>query len=284
MRDSRLRLEARAQQRSLKNSRLIDTHCHLDVPRFEGRRAEVLSRAWAAGLQGIVIPAIGPDSWEPLLSWPKEDARLQVGLGIHPQILPSLPPDDDEKHLARLDSLLSGQGAIAIGECGLDGPSETGAPLERQLRVLHSHFELASKHRLPLLLHCYRAHPQLQRYLKDHPLPEAGLLLHSYSGSADLTPFYVRTGCHFSFAGAVSFPEARRPLEALKRIPLERLMAETDAPDQAPHPYRGELSEPAYLPLIIDAMASVLGQDPSELRQRTAENARCFFRCSFELR
>ncbi len=259
---------------------MIDTHCHLDVPRFDADREAVLERAWAAGVTGLVIPAIGPRAWEPLLTWPQRDARVQVGLGIHPQLLPSLPEADDERHLATLDSLLP-RSAIAVGECGLDGPSEAGAPIDRQLRVLHSHFELAKKHRLPLLVHCYRAHPHLQRYLKDHAIPEAGLLMHSYSGSADLTPFYVKAGCHFSFAGPVSFPEARRPLEALKKIPLERLMGETDAPDQAPHPLRGERSEPQYLPLIIDSMATYLGV---ELRERTAENARRFFRCTFDSR
>ena len=129
---------------------------------------------------------------------------------------------------------------IAVGECGLDGPSESGAPMERQLRIFDAHVKLARKHRLPLLVHCFRAHPHLLRYLKTEPIPEAGLLMHSYSGSADLTPKYVKAGCHFSFAGPVSFLEARRPLEALRAIPVDRLMAETDAPDQAPHPHRGD--------------------------------------------
>ncbi|MDP1824732.1 MAG: TatD family hydrolase [Archangium sp.] len=257
---------------------MIDTHCHLDVPRFDADRSDVLTRAWAAGVTGLVIPAIGPTAWEALLGWPQRDPRVQVGLGIHPQLLPSLPADQDERHLALLDSMLAKGGAIAVGECGLDGPSEAGAPIERQLRILHEHFELAHRYKLPLLVHCYRAHPHLQRYLKEHPIPEAGLLMHSYSGSADLTGFYVKAGCHFSFAGPVSFPEARRPLEALKKIPLERLMGETDAPDQAPHPHRGERSEPAWLPLILDSMGTYLGV---ELRERTTQNARRFFRCGF---
>jgi len=226
----------------------------------------------------MVVPAIGPDAWEPLLAWPARDARVQVGLGIHPQLLPHLPPEDDDRHLARLDALLARGGAIAVGECGLDGPSEAGAPIERQLRVLHAHVELARKYDLPLLVHCYRAHPHLQRYLKANPIPEAGLLMHSYSGSGDLTPFYVKAGCHFSYAGPVSFPEARKPVEALRKIPLDRLMGETDAPDQAPFPHRGERNEPMHLPLVIDSMSNLLGE---ELRERTTENARRFFRCTF---
>lgn len=254
---------------------MIDTHCHLDAARFDADRAQVLERAWAAGLTHIVIPAVGPQNWGPLLGL--GDARLPVALGIHPQLLPELPEADDERHLAALDGLLARGGAVAVGECGLDGPSEPGAPMERQLRVLRAHFALARKHRLPLLVHCLRAHPHLKRLLQEEPAPEAGLLMHSYSGSADFTPFYVRYGCHFSYAGPVTFEGARRPIEALAKIPLERLMAETDAPDQAPHPHRGQRSEPAYLPLIIEGMARARGESVEAVRAATVANARRFF-------
>jgi TatD DNase family protein len=255
---------------------VIDTHCHLDVPRFDVDRDDVLARCWAAGVTGMIVPAIGPSSWEPLLEWPRRDPRVQVGLGIHPQLVPELDPSDDERHLAKLDELLSRGVAIAVGECGLDGPSEArGAPMERQLRIFDAHVQLAKKHRLPLLVHCYRAHPALQKYLKTTAIPEAGLLMHSYSGSNELTPFYVKAGCHFSFAGPITFLEARRPIDALKKVPLDRLMAETDAPDQGRHPHRAERNEPARLPLVIDAMSAALGVDA---RAITTANARRFFR------
>src|SRR5204862_923941 len=105
----------------------------------------------------------------------------------------------------------------------------------------------------------------------EEPLPDAGLLMHSYSGSVELTPKYVKYGCHFSFAGPVTFAEARRPLDALKSVPLGRLMAETDAPDQAPHPHRGQRSEPAYLPLAVAAMSRRRGAD---VRAAAPPNAR----------
>lgn len=250
---------------------MIDTHCHLDVERFDEDRAQVLERAWAAGVQALIVPAIGPDAWEPLLEWPRRDARVQVGLGIHPQLIPSLPPADDDRHLTRLDALLASPEAIAVGECGLDGPS---GQLDRQIAILRAHFALARKHQKPLLMHVLRAHPQFLKVIAEEPLPPAGLLMHSYSGSAELTPKYVRYGCHFSFAGPVTFTEARRPLDALKSVPLDRLMAETDAPDQAPHPHRGARSEPAYLPLIVDAMERVRGEP---VREAVTANSRRFF-------
>jgi TatD DNase family protein len=260
---------------------VIDTHCHLDVQRFDGDREAVLARAWAAGLQGLVIPAIGPAAWEALRAWPKREPRVQVALGIHPQLLPELDPADDERHLAQLDEQLSAGGAVAVGECGLDGPSEPRAPMARQLRVFLAHVELARKHRLPLLVHCLRAHPHLERALKEvGPLP-VGVLLHSYSGSHELVKKYARLGCHFSFAGPVTFAEARRPLDSVRAVPEGLLLAETDAPDQAPHPHRGERSEPALLPLIVDAMARARGVEGPALREAVTANARAFFRCAF---
>lgn len=251
---------------------MIDTHCHLDVERFDGDREAVLERAWAAGVEAIVVPAIGPDAWEPLLEWPAREPRVQVGLGIHPQRVPSLNPADDAQHLARLDALLADPRAIAVGECGLDAAS---GQLERQARILKAHFALARKHHKPLLVHVLRAHPQFRALIEEEPMPEAGLLMHSYSGSAELTPRYVKYGCHFSFAGPVTFAEARRPLDALKSVPLGRLMVETDAPDQAPHPHRGGRSEPALLPLIVEAMSKVRSE---EVGPHVTANARAFFR------
>ena len=264
---------------------MIDTHAHLDASRFDPDRDAMLARAWAAGLEGIVLPAVGPADWEAVLAWPRTEPRVQVGLGIHPQLLPHLPEAEDEAHLARLDALLAGGGAVAVGECGLDGPSlpgaSPGASLERQLRVLRGHLELARRHALPVLMHCHRLHPALIALFKEVPLPEAGVLMHSYSGGVELARFYLEKGCHFSFAGPVTWANARKPLDALRAIPLERLMVETDAPDQTPVPFRGERNEPAHLPHVLAGMAQVRGEPLELLAERTTANARRLFREAF---
>jgi TatD DNase family protein len=185
--------------------------------------------------------------------------------------------------LEHLDALLARGGAAAVGECGLDGPSVPGAPLERQVAVLRRHLALARKHGLPVLMHCHRLHPALIDLFKQEELPEAGVLMHSYSGGVELARFYLQKGCHFSFAGPVTWAEARKPLDALRAIPLERLMAETDAPDQAPTPHRGQRSEPGYLPRIIEGMARVRGEPVEVVAGQTTENARRLFREAFPL-
>jgi len=237
----------------------------------------VLARAWEAGLRGILIPAIGPDAWESLLGLPGRDPRLQVALGIHPQHLPELPEADDGPALERLDGLLTRGGAVAVGECGLDGPSAPGAPMERQLRVLDAHAHLARKHRLPLLVHCQRAHPVLEDWLGRVALPEAGVVLHSYSGGPGRVAAYVARGCHLSYAGPVSWAEARKPLEALRLTPRDRLLVETDAPDQAPAPHRGGRNEPAFLVSVVEAIAAALGDSVTSTGALLSDNARRLF-------
>ena len=235
----------------------------------------MLARAWAAGVEGILVPAIGPDAWDALLQLPRREPRVQIALGIHPQLLPELPEADDGPALERLDKLLGAGGAVAVGECGLDGPSAAaGAPMERQLRVLDAHARLARKHGLPLLVHCQRAHPALEEWLARTPLPDAGVVLHSYSGGPARVPAYVGRGCHLSYAGPVSWAEARKPIEALRLTPPERLLVETDAPDQAPAPHRGGRNEPAFLVRVVEATAAALGVGVEETGALVAENAR----------
>jgi TatD DNase family protein len=247
------------------------------VARFDPDRAEVLGRAWIAGVQGILVPAIGPDAWEALLALPGSEPRLQVGLGIHPQLLPELPGSEDGPALERLDALLGRGVAVAVGECGLDGGSVEGAPFDRQLRVLDAHAALARKHRLPLLVHCQKAHPVLEDWLGRTALPEAGVVLHSYSGGPTRVAGYVGRGCHLSFAGPVTWAEARKPLEALRLTPRDRLLVETDAPDQAPAPHRGGRNEPAFLAAVVSRMADALEEPVEELGELLAGNARRLF-------
>ncbi len=150
--------------------------------------------------------------------------------------------------------------------------------MERQLRVLRAQLELARRFRLPVMLHCLRAHEPLLALLEEEPLP-AGGVLHSFSGSADQVRAYLPSGLHFSFAGPVTYERARRPLDAARAVPPERLLIETDAPDQTPRPHRGR-NEPAHLPVIAAALAAALGLPLAELEGRTTASARALFRLS----
>jgi len=255
---------------------VIDTHCHLDKSAFEGDRDSVLERARAVGVTDVVVPATGPDGWRPLLAWARTRPDVHAGLGIHPQLLPELDPRDDERHLSDLEELLGLGEAVGIGECGLDGGSvEAGAPMERQIQVLEGQLRIARRLRLPVMLHALRAHDPLLGLLERDGLPGGGVL-HSFSGSADQVARYARLGLHFSFAGPVTYPSARKPLAAARAVPPDRLLLETDAPDQTPWPRRGR-NEPSYLPLIADAVGRAVGSSVDEVAAWTSANARRLF-------
>ena len=257
---------------------MIDTHCHLDAPAFDADREAVLARARAAGVTDVVVPAVDPGGWARLVTFGASHPGVHVALGIHPQALPGMDPADDDRHLADLESLLARGGAVAVGECGLDGPSVgEGAPLDRQRAVLRGHLAIARKLGLPVLLHSLRAHEAMLEELERDGVPSGGVL-HSFSGSAEQVPPFAALGLHFSFAGPVTYEGARKPVAAARAVAADRLLLETDAPDQSPHPHRGGRNEPAHLPFVLGAVALAVGTSPGEVDRLTSGNARRLLR------
>ena len=258
---------------------MIDTHCHLDMPEFDGDRPATLARAAAAGVETILVPAVRPRTFSALTALaraPHDTPRIVLAIGVHPQVAGDLSAD--ERAIAadpdRLAELARTAGAVAIGECGLDGAS---ADLAEQERILRAHVRAARAAALPLVLHVFRAHGLAPRILAEEKAAEVGGVLHSYSGGEDLVPRYRDLGLHFSFAGPVSYQNARRPLAAARAVPAELLLAETDAPDQAPEPFRGRRSEPAFVAEVIAGLAAARGASTDEIATLTARNARRLF-------
>jgi len=235
---------------------VIDSHCHLDLAAFDRAREDVLARAAAAGVEGILVPAIRPATWDAVRAL--AGGLVRIALGIHPQIVPDLDPSERALTPEALAQAARDAGALAIGECGLDGA--TG---ERELQedLLRRHVRAARLAQLPLVVHVLRAHDLAPRVLREERAHEVGGVMHSYSGGADLVPIYRDLGFAFSFAGPVTYENARRPLEAVRAVPADLLLVETDAPDQAPAKHRGGRSEPAFVTEIVAAISAAPGRD-----------------------
>ncbi|MFT3696873.1 MAG: TatD family hydrolase [Kofleriaceae bacterium] len=242
---------------------MIDSHCHLDVPAFDRDREAVLLRAKAAGVEGILVPAI---RWDVALA----DPMIRIGVGFHPQIVPDLVPSEIATTPEALAAFAKQRGAVAIGECGLDG--NTGEK-ELQEELFRMHIRAARIAALPLVVHVFHAHDRAPQILREERA--TGGVMHSYSGGADLVPTYVGLGFAISFAGPVAYPNARKPLEAVRRVPLDHLLVETDSPDQSSRP--GQRAEPGFLPDIVAAIAAARALDPGEVASTTAANARRVF-------
>jgi len=262
---------------------LIDTHCHLDTSAFDADREAVVARAVAAGVGGILVPAIRPRTWPALIAMAETLARppIRIALGIHPQVVPELEPGEVETDIDALAEQIvramndAGATAVAVGECGLDGPT---GDLERQESIFRAHIRAARAVAKPLVVHVLRAHDLAPRVLREEKADEVGGVMHSYSGGEQLVRIYADLGMYFSFAGPVTYPNARKPLEALRAIPDDRLLAETDAPDQSPFTHRGERSEPAFVADVITGLAAARGAAATDIAALTTRNARTLFR------
>lgn len=262
---------------------MIDSHCHLDCDAFSLDRDAALARAGACGVTDIVVPAVGEDTWAPIahLASHTGSPRCHAALGVHPVALPNTSADDDNGLLRRLAVRLDKGDVIAVGECGLDATLDlTLAPWVRQEHMLCEQLLLAKRLNLPLILHGRgaEAYQRLLRCLQRLGLPQAGGVIHSYGGGAHLVEPFVALGLHFGFAGPATYANARKVRQSIAAVPKDRLLAETDAPDQTPEPYRPGRSEPAYVAQIVSGLASACDVPLNEMRALTVANARRLFR------
>lgn len=227
----------------------------------------------------MLLPAIRPGTWAGLTALRDAfpDAGIALALGAHPQIVPEL--DAEERALAadpeRLAAAVAAAGAVAVGECGLDGAT---ADRDEQERLFRSQIRAARLLGRPLVVHVLRAHDAAPRILAEERARDVGGVLHSYSGGAALVPVYRDLGFAFSFAGPITYEGARRPIEAARTVPDNLLLAETDAPDQAPAPYRGGRSEPAFVEAVVAGLAAARGVAAETIAALTEGNARRLFR------
>ena len=264
--------------------RLIDTHAHIDLPRFGDAtvQREAALRAQTADVVAVVVPGVEPATWDAMLATAARlgaeapNVRFHTALGIHPQVLPEIDPAEDGACCGDLEARICAlpDGVVAIGECGLDfGPGVlAGASRERQVAVLRAHFALARRTGMPLLLHCLYAHAALLELLRAEPPPPS--VLHSWSGSAEMARQFLKLGHYLSFAGSITLPRARRPLESARAVPADRLLIETDSPDQTPFALRPRRNEPAFLREVAAAVAAARGEGLAEVAERTTANAR----------
>jgi len=254
---------------------VYDTHCHLHDARLVDDVAPVMARARAAGVTRALLAGVEPEGWAVEDRLCALYPELRASYGIHPQIVAEVDDAACDRMLAALADALERRGphVVAIGEIGLDGMGERTASLERQERVFAAQLQLARRHGLPVALHVLKQHPRAVEVLARHA-PLTGVL-HSCSASAELARQYVAMGLHVSFSGSLTWHGGHnKAARAAAAIPRERVVVETDAPDQTPEPQRPARNEPAFVVAIVAAVAQIWGVEFAEAARITDENAR----------
>lgn len=255
----------------------FDSHCHLQDPSFDPDRDEVLARAWEAGVREIVVIGSDPESAAAARALSDESAgretrpALWFTAGLHPHEASRWSPDTRRAVEAELD-----RGAVAVGEIGLDHHYDN-SPRVLQRIAFADQLTMARERDLPAVVHSRDAEGDTMQILDDSGISPARVVLHCFTGSAEMLRGAVERGVFVSFSGIATFGsfDAARLVPA---VPAERLLVETDAPYLAPVPHRGRRNEPAFLPATIAALADRRGVSATELAAQTRTSARAFYR------
>lgn len=261
---------------------LIDSHAHLDSPRYEPDREAMLRRAWESGVETILSIGIGegPAEMQRALDICREFngcenlPRLYASAGIYPHST----ADADDQDLAKLDALLAEPEVIACGEIGLDYYHE-GAPRDVQRKVLMRQLEIAAARKRPILIHCRGTNESADAWDELFPVLDecwsrTGLrgIMHCFGGGWEQARRSLDLGFLISFAGNLTYPKAQSLREVAARIPSDSVLVETDAPWLAPDSHRGKRNEPAFVVQTAQTLAQLLNMTSDEIAAATTAN------------
>ncbi len=270
------------QTRSINSeSMYIDSHAHLDGPRFDEDRAEVLVRAREAKVETVLLigSGTGSGSLDCAIQIAEPHDWVYATIGIHPHEA-QLAKEADYDEMAELAKHPK---VLAWGEIGLDYFYDH-SPREIQQIAFVRQMELAREAKLPIIIHCRpsenseNAWDNTLRLIEQHWKPTGlGGILHCFTGTLDQMRRSLDLGFMISFAGNVTFPKAQPIREAALQVPLDRMFIETDSPFLAPVPYRGKRNEPAFVAEVAGRIAELRGLTSEEIGRQTTENFRRFF-------
>lgn len=246
---------------------LFDTHCHLYDTAYNADRPAVLERARVAGIGRMLCPATDRQSSEACVELARHYDGIYAAVGIHPQEAGRVQPGDIEaiRRMAEQEPSV-----VAIGEVGLDYHYDTPAR-DTQKEIFIEMIGLARDLDLPIDIHDREAHGDTMEILRRYGKGLRGVF-HCYSGSMEMTTELIRMGFYFGFTGTVVFPNSKRAKQVASRIPMERLLIETDSPYLTPPPYRGRRNEPAYVRYVAEEIARLRGLDVEYVISQTTAN------------
>ena len=229
---------------------MIDPHMHLDDPRYDGEHDGVLRRMAEAGVTAAVTVGCNKKSSASCMALAENHAQLWASAAVHSHEAGGFDAAGD---LPWLTQAMAHPRVVAWGEIGLDFHYDF-SPKEAQTAAFAEQLDAACALNKPVILHVREAHGEAYNLLRARKGKLRGVM-HCYTGSWEMARQYLDLGLYISLSGAVTFKNARNLWEVARRVPLDRLMAETDAPYLAPEPYRGKRNEPAYVVEVARTIA-----------------------------
>ena len=248
---------------------MFDTHAHLQDRKLRGDIENILKRAQEAGVEEITCIGYDlPSSQEAVLLAHKYK-QIYAAVGVHPHDAKTVTSEV----LDKLRALAQDQRVVAIGEIGLDYYRDL-SPRDQQKEAFIQQIKLAHEIGKPIVIHDRDANQDTMDTIKKYRAGKNGGIMHCYSGNLPLAMETIKEGFYISFSGPLTYKNARKPQEVVVKIPMDRLLVETDCPYLTPEPLRGKLNEPANVRFVVEKMAALRGQHPDEVAYLTARNAR----------
>jgi TatD DNase family protein len=251
---------------------LIDSHAHLDMKDFKEDLDEVLKRALEAGLSHIITIGVDLQSSQKALELAHQYDFIFSTVGHHPHDADTLDTDQ----LNALKTLAFNPKVVAWGEIGLDF-FRNYSPRQKQITAFEQQLDLAAELTLPVIIHSRDAHQEIYDILKEREGKIAKGVIHCFSGDYDLAMRFIDMGYYISIPGTVTYKKAWNVQDVAARIPLDRLLVETDAPYLTPIPKRGKRNEPAFMAYTAKKIAELRNMDFEAFARQTTENTRCVF-------
>lgn len=252
---------------------LFDTHAHLDDERFDEDRDEVIAQCRNEGVELILNAGSNMETSVKAIALADKYDFIYAAVGVHPHDASEMDSGTAEV----LAALAENKKVRAIGEIGLDYHYDL-SPRDVQKKRFEEQIDLARQLKLPIIVHDREAHGDVMEIFKKTRIQEVGGVLHSFSGSKEMALECLRLGLYLSISGPVTFSNAKKTVEAVREIPLDMLLIETDSPYLTPVPNRGKRNYPGYVRLVAEKIAEIKGISFEEVARKTMENGKRLFR------
>jgi TatD DNase family protein len=247
---------------------LIDSHAHLEMPEFGRDLKEIIQRAKDSGVEYIFTVGTEKKDWGRALEIANSYPSVYAILGVHPHNAKEI----DDQTYPMLRELCRNEKVKAYGEIGLDFYRNL-SPRDVQIKRFREQIGLARELRLPIVIHDREAHQETIEILKSEKAAECGGIIHCFSGDYAMAKTCLEMGFYISIPGSITYKNAEEYREMLRKIPLESLLVETDAPFLTPVPFRGKRNEPSYVRYTAQKVAEMKGVSFEKVAEVTSENA-----------
>jgi len=251
----------------------FDTHAHIDDERFDEDREALLKELPSRGISLVINPGADLVSSQKAVELAESFSYVYAAVGVHPHEAGAMK-DEDLELLAKMAT--EHPKVVAIGEIGLDYYYDF-SPRDLQKKRFIEQIELASSLNLPIIIHDRDAHGDVLDILKDRKNMLTGGVMHCYSGSWEMAELLLDLGFYIALGGTVTFKNAKRPVEVAEKIPLDRLLIETDSPYLAPVPFRGKRNDPSYVKIVAEKIGEIRDLSGEEVGRITMENGMKLF-------